>query len=192
MINKLTFLHYFTATLLVETIMLFLFRYTNSPFTGKAINRWYDNLGWTAIILDVMAVLLGFYLAKYLYLFLLKNKIRKNNTILNFLFVLLFVQIVHDLLFYYIVIKNTPVGVNKVMDEFKNYAEDVRFGAVIGDSFMYIISMFILYGFDVFGPMKQNLLISGIVKNNTEINTFISILCIYLIGYFLHQKPLYI
>ena len=81
---------------------------------------------------------------------------------------------------------------NKVIDEFKNYAEDVKFGAILGDSFMYIIGMFILYGFDVFGPMKQNLLISGIVKNNTEINTFISILCIYLIGYFLYQKPLYI
>ena len=192
MINKTTFLHYFTATLLVETFMLFLFRYTNSPFTGEAINNWYDNLGWTSIILDIMAVLIGFYLAKYFYQYLLKIKIIKNNTIFNFLLVLLFTQISHDILFYIVVIKNVPFGSNKVIDEFKRYAEDVGIGAIIGDSFMYVIGILLLYGFESFLPMKNNMLISGIVKNNTDTNIFISISCIYLIGYFLHQKPLYI
>ena len=36
-------------------------------FTVIAINRWYNNLGWTAIILDVVSLLIGFYLAKFLY-----------------------------------------------------------------------------------------------------------------------------
>jgi len=190
MINNITFIHYFTTTLLIETFMLFLFRYTNSPFTGESINNWYDNLGWTAIILDITAVLIGFYLAKYLYLYLLKIRVIKKNTIFNFLLVLLFIQITHDLLFYYLVIRKTPYGVNKVMDEFKKYAKDVGIGAIIGDSFMYIIGILLLYGFESFMPMKKNMLISGVVKNNIDLNIFISICCIYLIGYFLHQKPL--
>ena len=66
MIEKLTFIHFLTASSLIETFMLYLFRFTNSPFTGMAINNWYNNLGWTAIILDVVSLLIGFYLAKFL------------------------------------------------------------------------------------------------------------------------------
>ena len=67
MIEKITFVQFLTATLIIETFMLFLFRFTKSPFSGIAINRWYNNIGLTAIILDIVSVLIGFYLAKFLY-----------------------------------------------------------------------------------------------------------------------------
>ena len=75
MIEKLSFIHFLTASSLIETFMLYLFRFTNSPFTGKAINRWYSNLHWSAVILDLLSVLIGFYLAKFLYEYLLRNNI---------------------------------------------------------------------------------------------------------------------
>ena len=53
MIENIEFLHFFTATCLVEVLFLYLFRFTRSPLTGKAINNWYTHLGWSAVILDI-------------------------------------------------------------------------------------------------------------------------------------------
>ena len=48
-------------------------------FTVIAINRWYNNLGWTAIILDVVSLLIEFYLAKFLYEYLTNNGYTNKN-----------------------------------------------------------------------------------------------------------------
>ena len=58
MIQNIKFLHILTATLIIELIMLILFKFTNQ--TSRAINNWYDNLKWTAIILDVLSIIIGF------------------------------------------------------------------------------------------------------------------------------------
>jgi hypothetical protein len=177
MIDKLNFIHFLTATLVIETFMLFLFRFTKSPLTGKAINRWYDNLGWTAIILDILSVLIGFYLAKYFYKYLVNhNFITKQNEFIKFIIILILIQVFHDFTFYFTIIKNTNKGVNKVIDEFKYYAESVKTGAVIGDSIMYLIATPILYYY--------------ISKQKYDANVFTNIICFYLIGYFLNQKSL--
>ena len=177
MIENITFTQFLTATLLIETFMLYLFRFTKSPFTGKAINNWYNNIGIIAIILDIVSLLIGFYLAKFLYEYLLNNNyISRDYELWKFLFIVLLIQILHDFGFYFTVIKNTKKGINKVIDEFKSYAKMVGVGAVIGDSFMYLISTPLLYFF--------------ILNNSNDINIFINIVCIYLIGYFLYQKPI--
>jgi hypothetical protein len=176
MIKDLTFLHFLTASVVIEVFMLYLFRFTKSPFTGISINRWYDNLGWSAIILDILSVLIGFYIAKYIYEYLVDKKyINTEYEIFKYLVIVLLVQITHDFLFYFLVIKPSPTNKNRVMDEFKSYAESVKAGAVIGDSFMYLLATPLLYLF--------------IQKNNIHTNTFISIVCFYLIGYLIYQKP---
>ena len=53
MIKDLTFLHFLTASVVIELFMMILFRFTKS---SRAINNWYDNLGWTAVILDVLSI----------------------------------------------------------------------------------------------------------------------------------------
>ena len=77
--------------------------------------------------------------------------------------------------FYFTVIRNTKSGINRVIDEFKSYAESVGTGAVIGDSFMYLVATPILYYL--------------ITKNSNDTNVFINLIGFYLIGYFLYQKP---
>ena len=177
MLQDLTFLHLLTASVIIEVFMLTLFRFTKSPFTGKAINKWYDNLGWSAIILDVLSILIGFYLAKFIYEYLIANKyIDTKNEFYKFLGLVILVQITHDFLFYFLVIKPYPKNTNKVMDEFKYYADKVKSGAVIGDSFMYLLATPLLYFY--------------LQKNNDNTNIFLSILSFYLIGYLIYQKPL--
>jgi len=176
MIKDLTFLHFLTAAVVIELFMLYLFRFTKSPFTGISINRWYDNLGWTAVILDVLSVLIGFYIAKFIYEYLVVEKyINTDYELYKYLGLVLLVQIIHDFSFYLFAIKPFPKNKNRVMDEFKYYAERAKTNAVRGDSIMYLIGTPLLYLF--------------VQKNNIHTNTFISILCFYLIGYLIHQKP---
>ena len=176
MLEQLTFTHFLTASLLVETFMMYLFRYTKSPFTGKAVNNWYNNLGIVAIMLDVVSLIIGFYLAKFLYEYLTKNDyMNKKYEFWKFIVLVLSIQILHDFGFYYTVIKNYPSGKNRVIDEFKAYAKSVGSGAVIGDAFMYSLATPLLYYI--------------VVNNRDDVNVFINISCLYLLGYFLYQKP---
>tara|TARA_B100000902_G_C26700849_1_gene617081 strand:- start:13 stop:492 length:480 start_codon:yes stop_codon:yes gene_type:complete len=157
--------------------MLFLFRFTKH--SDITINNWYDKLGWTSIILDILSIIIGFYLAKYLYLYLVQNNyISPKNEIIYYLSILLCIQILHDLTFYFYIIKPTPKGVNDVIDEFKKYAKQYRINAVIADSLIYIVTTPLLYYY--------------ISKQNTDNNIFTTIVCIYIIGYLLHQKPKYL
>ena len=64
MIKDVKFIHFLTASFVIELFMMILFRFTR--FSSKAINNWYDNLGWTAIILDILSILIGFYIAKFI------------------------------------------------------------------------------------------------------------------------------
>ena len=72
-------------------------------------------------------------------------------------------------------IKPYPKLKNRVIDEFKEYAKYYQSQAVIADSLIYIFTTPLLYLY--------------IQKNNINTNTFISIVCFYLIGYLIYQKP---
>ena len=176
MLNKVTFIHFFTAACIIELLFLYLFRFTYSPFTGIAINNWYTNLRWTAVILDILSVLIGFYIAKFIYEYLVSiNYITKTNELVKFLGIVLLVQIIHDFSFYAFVIQPTPMGQSLVMDEFKRYAKAIGTGAVIGDSILYLVATPLLF---YLATLKQ------------DINVFSSLVSLYLVGYFVYQKPL--
>ena len=171
---NLSFIPFLTTTSIIECFMIFLFRYTNSPFSGKSINKWYTNLTWTAVILDTLSVMIGFYLAKYIFEKCIYNKnISKYKLYTYYLIIVLIVQILHDILFWYFIIRTSKKGNSIVMDEFIDYANDIGYKAILGDSFMYLIGVPILY------------LISN---NSNELNIFITIVCYYLIGYIIHKK----
>jgi hypothetical protein len=173
MIENITFLQFLTATLIIETFMMILFRFTK---TSKAINNWYNNLGWTAVILDVLSILIGFYIAKFIYEYLVEQKyINTEYELYKYLGLVLMVQIIHDFSFYFFVIKPYPKFKNKVIDEFKEYAKYYKSQSVFADSLIYIATTPILYYL--------------VVKNSNDTNIFINLVGLYLIGYFLYQKP---
>ena len=178
MIEELTFVHFLAATCIVELIFIFVFRKTQLWGQGKkwsSINKWYTNLRWTAVILDILSILIGFYIAKFIFEYMVKEKmITKENEILKYLGILLCVQIIHDFSFYFFVIKNSKQGSSLVMDEFIDYSKTVGINAVIGDSLMYIISIPILY---------------IIYKMKGDINIFSILVSLYVVGYLIYQKP---
>lgn len=175
-IKDIKFLHFLTVTCLVELFILILFKRT--IFTGPSIHSWYTKLRWSALILDLLSVLMGFYIAKFIYEYLLKNKIIDNkNTLLKFLAIVLAVQITHDFLFYFLVIKKSKMGNSLVMDEFKLYAKSVGVKAVAGDSFMYIIGTPLLF---------------YLTTVRDDVNVLSSIVSLYLLGYLIYEKPKYL
>ena len=169
-LDKIKFLNILTSTVLVETIMLIMFRYTKSFFSVKAINDWYDNLKWSAIILDILIVMIVFYIN------LFYCKYFKLNGYYQFLFCQLAFQIIHDLIFYFFFIRKKPEGQSPVWDEFKSYAKNTNIWAIFGDSYMYLLGVPLL--------MKT-------LKLTDDKLIFISLCCLYIIGYLIYQKPLY-
>lgn len=169
-INDIKFINIFTATVIVEIIILVFFRFTKSFFSVKAVNDWYDKLKLNAVILDLLIVIIGFYLNIFV------NKYLKLNNYLSLLLLQLLIQIVHDFLFYYfIILKNVP-GYNIVLDELDTYAEKTSLGAIVGDSWMYLMGI--------------PLLIDSL-KYDNEYLIFICTTCLYVIVYLIYQKPLY-
>ena len=176
MLRSITFLHFFTTACIVEMIFLFLFRFTRSPLSGRAINQWYTNLRWSAVILDILSLLIGFYIAKFIYEYLVaKGYLTTKYELGKFLGIVLMVQIIHDFSFYAFVIQPTPMGQSLVLDEFKRYAKAIGTGAVIGDSILYLVATPLLF---YLATLRQ------------DINVFSSLVSLYLIGYFVYQKPL--
>tara|TARA_B110000208_G_scaffold83971_1_gene106578 strand:- start:1742 stop:2326 length:585 start_codon:yes stop_codon:yes gene_type:complete len=168
-LDKINFIHLLTSTLIIETFMLILFRYTKSKFSGKSINDWYDKFKFIAIFLDIAIILIGFYVTIFI------SKKYNINNYYTFLALQIILQIIHDILFY-IFFSKYPKNTNPIIDEFKIYAKNIGVGAIIGDSYMYLLGIPILI---------------LLTKINKDKLIFISLISSYLIGYLTYQKPLY-
>lgn len=170
-------LSFITAALVVELVFLFIFRETRLPLAGKRINEWYDVYKVDAILLDTLSVVIGFILSAIVYSWMFAEW-----NIVYFLVVMLGVQIAHDFLFWKYVIVPLPEGKNQIIDTMKQYAKDVKGGAILGDSLMYILGV----------PIAGILLSYANSMPNKGISFLlaISIVCLYPILYFLYTKPL--
>jgi hypothetical protein len=123
------------AVLIVDIVVLFLVRYF-PDFFGKAINVWYNRFKLSAVIADVFIILIGFALSRYVYTEYIYEKYDWNPAYFTGLTV--GIQIVHDVLFYFGVIKPIEPGRNAMMDVFKEYAASGGAKVVAADSAMMI------------------------------------------------------
>jgi hypothetical protein len=121
------------AVLIVDLIVIFLVRFFPG-FWGSTINVWYDRFGLSAVLADVLIIVLGFFIGQYIYKNYLAETYGWNPAI--FAGLLVVVQVVHDLLFYFGVIKPIPKGHNEMMDVFKTYAEKGGAKVIVADSAM--------------------------------------------------------
>jgi hypothetical protein len=95
----------------------------------------------------------------------------KTFSLLKFIILAVLLQITHDILFY-IFFSNIPRGVNKMIDTFKDYANDVSYKAIFADSGMMIMSC---------------LIASYLSNKNTNINIIVLISFLYLLPYLLYN-----
>ena len=104
-------------------------------FKSSQLERWYNKYGLSAVIADVLILVIGIIIARALYSHIFGEKF----SIIKFVLLVLGIQIIHDVLFY-VFFQAIPVGKNKMLDLFKDYANEVKGGAIIGDSIMIVIA----------------------------------------------------
>jgi hypothetical protein len=110
------------AVLAVDVIVIFLVRFFPDVF-GSSLNRWYDLFGLSAVIADVLIIVIGFVIARYIYTLWVKNKFAEGKwSPAYFTGTLVLTQLLHDILFYYGVITQVPRGHNTMIDVFKDYS----------------------------------------------------------------------
>ena len=126
---------------------------------GNSLTAWYSEFGIVAVISDCLVIVLGILLAQMLF--------PKCPLVLS----AIGVQLVHDILFYLLVILPTPRGQNRMIDLFKEYATENSWKILAYDSFM--------IGSTV-------LLAQELSKMKNQMVTFIGLLGVYSLTYIIY------
>ena len=96
------------------------------PPTG-ALQLWYDKFGLAAVAADVLSLFLGVLLATFLF---------PGAMGLQLVMAAVFVQMIHDIFFYLVVIQGLPQGQNDMIDVFKSYASEGSWKILVADGLM--------------------------------------------------------
>jgi hypothetical protein len=128
--NTDDYLPIIAAILIVEviTIVLSFTDITQSAF----LKVWYKKYLLSAVLADVSLIFLGFVITRALYYYVFDE-----FSIFNFILLMVAIQIIHDTLFY-VLITQIPKGTNKIIDILKDYADEISYYAILGDSAMMI------------------------------------------------------
>lgn len=155
------------GSILADILIIGALFYTNL-FKSQQLERWYVKYGLSAVIADVLILVIGIIIARALYSLIFGSEFN----IIKFVILVVTIQIIHDVLFYFL-FKSVPIGKNKMLDLFKDYAKEVKLGAIIGDSVMIILAT--LAG-SYFAGFSLNT------------NIILLILLTYVLPYVLHTK----
>lgn len=91
----------------------------------NSLRLWYDKFGIAAVSADVLSAVIGVLVAMFLF---------PGAYGLQLILASIFVQFLHDLFFYLVVILGLPKGQNTMIDVFKSYAEEGGWTILLADS----------------------------------------------------------
>lgn len=148
--NLNDYLPILNGSLNADLIIIFLLY--NGVFKSKLLGKWYKKYQLSAVIADVLILVIGIILARFFYKYLFSS-----FSIWKFTGLAVTIQIIHDILFY-LFFKSVPTGYNAMLDFFKDYAREVGVGAILGDSFMMIIACLLSSHFATYS-LNGNLII---------------------------------
>ncbi len=155
----------FLAVAIVDFIVILIAKY--SDYFGTQINVWYDRLGMTAVALDILIIIIGLLITRWIF-----TNYNIEFTPLKFTAVAVIVQVIHDYLLYRFFIEPHKGG-NTVLDIYSDYAKENGAKIILADSGMVIGSCLLAMYFK--GQQQYN-------------NIALLILVIYLIPYFIYKK----
>jgi len=104
------------------------------PLT-KALGEWYREFGLAAVGSDILIIVLGIALAKFLV---------PMATGWSLVGVAVLIQVIHDVLFYVGVIQGIPAGHNRIIDLFKRYAAEGGWKIILADAGMVAASVLLM------------------------------------------------
>jgi hypothetical protein len=129
------------AAAIVDILIIFIIRYLPSILGNhsyKEINVWYNKFGLSAVIADVLSITIGVIVGQYIYRQVVEPSL--GWSLLAFLGIVVAFQVCHDLLFALFVIYPIPQGHNDMIDVFKSYANSGKYGILLVDATMMILT----------------------------------------------------
>jgi len=118
----------------ISSDLIIIFFLYNGVYNSLYLKKWYKKYQLSATIADILILVIGIIIARFLYKYFFDS-----FNIWKFTGLAVIIQIIHDILFY-LFFKSVPIGYNKMLDFFKDYAEEVGSGAILGDSVMMILA----------------------------------------------------
>ena len=158
------YLPLFNAVLITDLFVILLLN--TRIIKSQGLKKWYSQYNLSAVIADVLIILIVLIITRAIYYYIFDD-----FSLFKFIIVAVIIQITHDILFY-ILFNNTPRGVNKMLDTFKIYANEVSYKAILADSCMIIMSC---------------LIATYLVNKNTNTNIIVLISFLYLLPYLLYN-----
>ena len=152
------------AVLITDLFVIFLLN--TRIINSQVLRQWYSQYNLSAVIADVLIILIVLIITRAIYYYVFDS-----FSIVKFIILSVILQITHDILFY-VFFSNIPRGVNKMIDTFKDYANEVSYKAILGDSGMMIMSC---------------LIASYLGNKNTNTNIIVLISFLYLLPYLLYN-----
>lgn len=133
---------------------------------SRVLRKWYESYNLSAVLADVLIIFIGLIIVRALYYYIFTE-----FTIFKFIVLALVVQFVHDILFYAF-FKSVPRGANRMLDTFKDYANEVSYKAILADGGMMVMA--VIVG-------------SYLATKNVNTNIIVLILLLYLLPYLLYN-----
>jgi hypothetical protein len=162
--NTNDYLPLFNAVLITDLFVIFLLNI--GMIKSKVLRQWYSQYNLSAVIADVLIIFIVLIIVRAIYYYVFDS-----FSIIKFIILAVILQITHDILFY-VFFSNIPRGVNKMIDTFKDYANDVSYKAILADSGMMIMSC---------------LVASYLVNKDTNTNIIVLVVFLYLLPYLLYN-----
>ena len=166
--NPNLYLPILTASSIVDTAGLFVWRYTSKP--NAPINKWYDRFGLSAYTADVLSIALGVVLTQ-----LVTTWIGGAWNPWFFCGIAVVIQMAHDLFFGNVVVSLIPKGHNTIMDLMKEYVKIKNPGGILIVDAIYMI--------------LASLLTMMFASMNPFYSWFSLLWCLYITMYALYTRP---
>ena len=131
---------------------------------GKSLDKWYSKFGMTAVVSDCLVIVLGIQLAMFFW---------PKVGIVYTAILAVWIQIIHDILFYFLVIETVPRGQNQMIDLLKEYAAENSYKIILYDSAMIAGTVFLA---DYLSKIHES-----------SVN-FIGLLTVYALTYIVYTK----
>ena len=133
---------------------------------GNSLNKWYEQFGIVAVASDCLIIVLGILLTKMLF---------PSASGWNLVLFAVVIQLVHDILFYFFIVRPLPTGTNKIIDLFKEYGNENGWKILPFDSLM----------------MASTVLLADVLEEySVQEQSFAGLLGTYALTYVLYTKNL--
>ena len=150
----------------IITDMIVIFLFNMGLLKTIYLQDWYLNYGLGAVLADVLIIVIGVIIARFLY-----YRLFTKYSLFYFIGLAVAIQFIHDVLFYFF-FSSFPNGSSRIMDTFKYYAKENGLFVLIADALMVI----------------STILIATYFKNlDVNTNIIILIVSLYMVPYFLYS-----